>query len=89
LAIITKSVAAVDTMPDDPRKVAMLKEISIANTAMSNDDMRGACESYIRAQKMVRSKVEGLMTPSPPVRARRVFLFIEGAFPQRGLQRRC
>ena len=39
-------------MPDGPRKVAMLKEISIANTAMSNGDMRGACKSYIRAQKM-------------------------------------
>ena len=49
---IAKSVAAVDTMPDGPRKMAMLKEMGVANTAMSNGDMRAACKSFIRAQKM-------------------------------------
>ena len=49
---IAKSVAAVDTMPDGPRKMAMLKEIGMANTAMSNGDMRSACKSFIRTQKM-------------------------------------
>ena len=49
---IAKSVAAVDTMPDGPRKMAMIKEIGTANTAMSNGDMRSACKSFIRAQQM-------------------------------------
>jgi hypothetical protein len=53
---VAKSVAAVDTMPDGPRKMAMMKEIGMANTAMSNGDMRTACKSYIRAQKMGSKK---------------------------------
>jgi hypothetical protein len=48
---IAKSVAAVDTMPDGPRKMAMIREIGLANAAMSKGDMRAACQSYIRAQK--------------------------------------
>jgi len=39
-------------MPDSPGKRAMMKELDNANTAMSNGDMRAACKSYMRAQKM-------------------------------------
>jgi hypothetical protein len=49
---IAKSVAATDTMQDSPGKRAMMKELSSANTAMSKGDMRAACKSYIRVQKM-------------------------------------
>jgi hypothetical protein len=49
---MAKSVAAGDAMQEGPVKRAMLKEMSDANTAMSNGNMRGACKSYIRAQKM-------------------------------------
>ncbi len=49
---IAKSVAAVDTMPYGPGKMAMMKALGDANTAMSNGDMRAACKSYMRAQKM-------------------------------------
>jgi hypothetical protein len=49
---MAKSAAAVDTMPDGPRKMAMMKEIGMANAAMSKGDMRAACKSYIRTQKM-------------------------------------
>ena len=39
-------------MPKGPAKAAVMKEIGMANTAMSNGDMRSACKSFIRAQKM-------------------------------------
>jgi len=49
---IGKSVTVGDAMPDSPGKRAMMKELGNANTAMSNGDMRAACKSYMRAQKM-------------------------------------
>jgi hypothetical protein len=49
---IAKSVAAVDTMPDGPRKMAMMKGTGMANAAMSKGDMRAACKSHIRGQKI-------------------------------------
>ena len=53
---MAKSVSASSTMPDTPKKQAMMKEIGAANTAMSKGDMRGACKSYMRAQKVGASK---------------------------------
>ena len=53
---MAKSVAAGGAMPDGPGKMAMMKEMSSANMAMSKGDMRGACKSYMRAQKMGSSK---------------------------------
>jgi hypothetical protein len=53
---MAKSVAAGDAMPAGPGKMAMMKEMGMANTAMSKGDMRGACKSYIRAQKMGSKK---------------------------------
>jgi hypothetical protein len=49
---IGKSVTATQSMPDSPKKFAMMKEMAAANTAMSKGDMRGACKSYMKAQKM-------------------------------------
>lgn len=48
---MAKSVAAGATMQDGPAKMAMMKEVGMANTQMSKGDMRGACKSYARAQK--------------------------------------
>lgn len=47
-----KSVTSASSMPDSPKKMAMMKEMAAANTAMSKGDMRGACKSYMKAQKM-------------------------------------
>ena len=49
-------VAAGDAMQEGPVKRAMLKELGDANTAMSKGDMRGACKSYMRTQKMGSTK---------------------------------
>jgi hypothetical protein len=46
------SMIASSRMPEGPAKAAMMKEIGMANTAMSNGDMRSACKSFIRAQKI-------------------------------------
>ena len=53
---MAKPVSAGSAMPESPGKAAMMKEIGSANTAMSKGDMRGACKSYMRAQKMGASK---------------------------------
>ena len=53
---MAKSVAAGGAMPEGPGKMAMMKEIGAANTAMSKGDMRGACKSYMRAQTMGSKK---------------------------------
>ena len=53
---IGKAVSATSAMPDSPGKMAVMKELSAANTAMSKGDMRGACKSYASAQKMAASK---------------------------------
>lgn len=53
---MAKSVAAGGAMPDGPGKMAMMKEMGSANTAMSKGDMRGACKSYLRVQKMGAAK---------------------------------
>jgi hypothetical protein len=53
---MAKSVADGSAMPEGPGKMAMMKEMGMANTAMSKGDMRGACKSYMRAQKIGSSK---------------------------------
>ncbi len=53
---MAKSVTAISAMPDGPGKMAMMKEMGMANTAVSKGDMRGACKSYMRAQKMGSKK---------------------------------
>jgi hypothetical protein len=51
-----KSMNMGGAMADSPGKMAMMKEMAMANTQMSKGDMRGACKSYMKAQKM------GMMT---------------------------
>ena len=47
-----KSMNAGGAMPDSSGKMAMMKEMAMANTQMSKGDMKGACKSYMKAQKM-------------------------------------
>ena len=47
-----KSMSAGAMMPEGPQKMGMMKEMQMANMAMSKGDMRGACKSYMKAQKM-------------------------------------
>ena len=56
---MAKSMTMGGATPDSPGKMAMMKEMSMANTAMSKGDMRGACKSYMRAQKMGTQKMAG------------------------------
>ena len=49
---MAKLVTSGNAMPDSPGKAAMMKEMGAANAAMAKGDMRGACKSYMRAQKM-------------------------------------
>lgn len=53
---MAKLVTSGNAMPESPGKMAMMKEMGAANAAMSKGDMRGACKSYMRAQKMSASK---------------------------------
>lgn len=49
---MAKLVTSSNAMPESPGKAAMMKEMGAANAAMAKGDMRGACKSYMRAQKM-------------------------------------
>jgi hypothetical protein len=51
-ANMMKSMNMGGAMPDSPGKMGMMKEMAMANTQMSKGDMRGACKSYMKAQKM-------------------------------------
>jgi len=53
---MAKSQAAMAGMPDSPGKMAMAKEIGMANTQMSKGNMRGACKHYMNVQKMSMMK---------------------------------
>ena len=53
---MAKTSAAMTTMPDGPGKMAMGKEMGMANTEMSKGNMRGACSHYMKAQKMSSAK---------------------------------
>lgn len=43
-------------MPDGPGKMAMAKEMGMANMDMSKGNMRGACMHYMKAQKTSATK---------------------------------
>lgn len=51
------------SMPDGPSKMAMNKEMGMANMEASKGNMKGACMHYMRAQKMGMMKSEGMMSP--------------------------
>jgi hypothetical protein len=44
------------TMADGPAKMAMGKEMGMANMEMSKGNMRGGCMHYMKAQKMSMMK---------------------------------
>lgn len=58
---MAKSTTAMTAMMEGPGKMAVAKEMSKANMAMSKGDMRGACKSYMQAQKMAAMKPKGAM----------------------------
>ena len=60
-AAMMKSMSAGGAMPDSPGKMAMMKEMAMANTQMSKGDMKGACKSYMKAQKMGAMKSPSMM----------------------------
>ncbi|MBR0717904.1 hypothetical protein [Bradyrhizobium liaoningense] len=51
-----KSAAMMGGTADTPAKMAMNKEMSMANTDMSKGNMRGACGHYMKAQKAMSMK---------------------------------
>jgi hypothetical protein len=53
---LAKATTMMTSMPEGPGKMAMGKEMGMANTAMSKGNMRGACMHYMKAQKMSATK---------------------------------
>ena len=53
---MAKTSAAMTTMPESPGKMAMSKEMGMANAEMSKGNMRGACAHYVKVQKMSSAK---------------------------------
>jgi hypothetical protein len=56
---MAKSFTAVDGLPDGPQKMAMMREMGLANTALSKGDTRGACLSFMRVQRMGTTRSGG------------------------------
>ena len=48
---MAKTTAGMNAMPEGPGKMAMSKEMGMANADMSKGNMRGACGHYMKAQK--------------------------------------
>jgi hypothetical protein len=40
------------TMPHGHKRTAMMREMAVVNTGLSNGDLRGACKHYVIAQKI-------------------------------------
>jgi hypothetical protein len=40
------------TMPHGPKRMAMMREMAVINTDLSNGDLRGACKHYVIAQRI-------------------------------------
>jgi len=53
---MAKSMTAMAGMPESPGRMALNKEVAMANTEMSKGNMRGACKHYMNAQKMSAAK---------------------------------
>ena len=53
---MAKSMTAMAGMPEGPGRMALNKEVAMANTEMSKGNMRGACKHYMNAQKMSAAK---------------------------------
>jgi hypothetical protein len=53
---MAKTTGAMNAMPEGPGKMAIAKEMGMANTDMSKGNMKGACMHYMKAQKMSGTK---------------------------------
>jgi hypothetical protein len=53
---MAKSATMMSGMADGPGKMAMGKEMGMANADMSKGNMRGACKHYMNAQKAAAMK---------------------------------
>ena len=53
---MAKSMTAMAGMPESPGRMALNKEVAMANTEMSKGNMRGACKHYMNAQRMSAAK---------------------------------
>ncbi len=53
---MSKSMTMAGGMADGPAKMAMAKEMGMANTDMSQGKMHSACMHYMKAQKMSMMK---------------------------------
>ncbi|MGY4344759.1 hypothetical protein ACVWXM_001223 [Bradyrhizobium sp. GM7.3] len=54
--MMMKSAAMMGGTADTPAKTAMNKEMTMANTDMSNGKMKSACMHYMKAQKAMSMK---------------------------------
>jgi hypothetical protein len=55
-ANMMNSAAVMGGMADTPAKMAMNKEMAMANTDMSNGKMKSACMHYMKSQKAMSMK---------------------------------
>lgn len=58
---MAKTNTMMQTMPDGPNKMAMGKDMGMANMEMSKGNMKGACKHYMNAQKTGEMKAPGGM----------------------------
>jgi hypothetical protein len=42
----------ISTMPYGPKRMAMMREMAVVNTDLSQGDLRGACKHYATAQRI-------------------------------------
>ena len=56
---MSKTSTMMMSMPDSPNKMAMNKEMGMANMEASKGNMRGACMHYMQAQKVGMMKSDG------------------------------
>ena len=47
-----KMVEQMATMPRGPKRMAMMREMAVINTDLSNGDLRGACKHYVIARRI-------------------------------------
>jgi hypothetical protein len=51
-ANFAKMMDRMTTMPHGYKRMAMMREMAVTNTNLSNGDMRGACRHYVIAQRI-------------------------------------
>jgi hypothetical protein len=58
---MSKTGMMMNSMADGPNKMAMSREMAMANADSSKGNMRGACMHHMRAQKMGMMESDGMM----------------------------